>query len=650
MCGIAGIVGPEGGAESEVIRRMVDAMHHRGPDDSGFERMVAGSSECWLGSARLSIIDLSRLGHMPMVDDVSGNWITFNGEVYNHPELRRELEAKGERFVSRTDTEVVLRLYRLEGEAFLRRLRGMFAFALWDASARELLLARDRAGKKPLYYVRPTPGTLLFASEVRTLLASGRVDRKLDQKGLEVYLANGFLVSPSTLIDGVRGLLPGHSMRVDALGVLKESKPYWRPRSAREMVFASASDEIEGIREEFRESSRRRLISDVPLGIFLSGGMDSSAILGALGPEAADLRTFSIGFPEQDFDESGFARKVSSAWKTRHTEAVIGRSEFFDCLPDAFQAMDLPTFDGINTYLVSRAAAKAGLKVAVSGIGADELFGGYPFFRGVPALISAARLALPLSPLTRGPVEGLAGAGGPVTKNSYVWNVMDILTSGKMGLDGPSAAALGAYQSAQMLFPSWARRRLMAAPPDVAGGTEAVLGLPRDFVEFVREDCRDRDPAGATSLLTWRLFLGERCLRDSDTMSMAVSLELRAPFTDHNLVDRVLNLPGRVRCAGAPDKPFEAELLEPFLRGAWEPRKKRGFVLPYRHWLNQPSSLEMARERLGGEAEIERCGLDAREVETLRRAHASDPTRVYWSRIWAILALVEWCRRHGVAA
>jgi asparagine synthase (glutamine-hydrolysing) len=652
MCGVAGLLGPTGGTDPDAIRRMVTSMHHRGPDDDGFERILSGGTECWLGNARLAIIDLSAAGHMPMADTASANWITFNGEIYNFPSLRAELEREGEKFASHTDTEVVLSLYRREGAACVRRLRGMFAFAVWDAAKRELFIARDRAGKKPLYYAQPRPNTFVFGSEIRTLLASELIERRLDPRSLEVFLANGFVVSPLTLVRGVLSLLPGHCMRVGADGTILERSAYWRPPHPDVGGRADVADDLEAIHHEFREAVRLRLISDVPLGVFLSGGMDSSAVLGALGPESADLRTFSIAFPEKDYDESEHSRRVATHWKTRHTEVVVGRDEFFRWLPDAMASMDQPTFDGVNTYLVSRAARESGLKVAISGIGADELFGGYPFFRGVPSLDAFSRASAPFAALFRGVARSLTAGESSLTRLSYAWSAIDQLGSPGGGAGGNGARGVGAYQAAQILFPSWSRRRLIheGGITSTGNGSTAHSGLPAEFIEFLRQDLEGLDPVSATSLLTWRLFLGERCLRDTDTMSMGVSLEVRAPFTDHLLVEKTLRLSGRLRCAGPPDKPFERRALASYLEGAWLPRGKQGFVLPYRHWLAAASTREMMRESLGDAASVGRAGLDGGAVLRLQSAHHEDPARVPWSRIWSIFSLVDWCRRTRVSA
>jgi asparagine synthase (glutamine-hydrolysing) len=273
VCGIGGIIGrPDPAGQRAAVERMVARMRHRGPDDRGVEQVVGENFAVTLGAARLAIIDLSPAGHMPMADEATGNLIVFNGEIYNFRELRRELEARGEAFRSGTDTEVILRAYKHWGPATVGWLRGMFAFAIWDARNHELFLARDRLGKKPLYYAS-APGLFIFASEVRAVVASGLVPACLDPEALEVYLWNGFVVSPLTMVAGVRSLLPGWWLRVGPDGAVIEAGRYWR---LPEPVGRAAADGVDGVRAELEEAVRLRLVSDVPLGIFLSGGLDSS--------------------------------------------------------------------------------------------------------------------------------------------------------------------------------------------------------------------------------------------------------------------------------------------------------------------------------------------------------------------------------------
>jgi asparagine synthase (glutamine-hydrolysing) len=633
VCGIAGAVGP--GADAALARAMAETLRHRGPDDSGHWQGALGGPPVCLASTRLAVIDLSAAGHMPMTDEANGNVIVYNGEVYNFRELRAELESLGDVFVSGTDTEAVLKAYGRWGTASVARLQGMFAFAVWNPRADELFLARDRLGEKPAYFCADGE-RFAFASEVRTLLATGQVPRRLDLAALDDYLVNGFVVSPRTLVASVRSLLPGHWMRVGPRGQVRETRRYWRlPVDA-----VAQPRDLAPLRERLVESTRQRLVSDVPLGAFLSGGLDSTTQVALMSRLGGDVRTFSITFDEAAFDESAHSSAAARRFATRHTEVRLRRDQFEAWLPDAVASLDQPSFDGLNTYFVSRAARESGLTVAVGGTGADELFGGYPFFRWVRWLerIDAFDGALggparrTLRSFVRGRPLELAGAA----KLLSLWD-------GR----GGGARSARAYQATQTLFPSWSREWLLAASPDA----ERVPGLPAEFLAMVEDEL----PAGgsaleATSRLALRLFLGERCLRDADATSMAVSLELRAPFVDHAFVETALSYAAARRCRGVPDKPFAWELAAPFLGAGHSRRRKQGFIFPFERWLRAPSSADPLAGTLAAPGLAASAGLREDSVAAVLRGFGSGAERVPWSRVWALHVLLDWCRRHDMSA
>jgi asparagine synthase (glutamine-hydrolysing) len=383
MCGIAGYIGAETGAQPNV-EAMVTCMRHRGPDDSGVKHFEAGGARVALGNVRLAIIDLSAAGHMPMPNLDTGNWITYNGEVYNFKDIRAELASEGMAFCSQTDTEVILKAYERWGPAFVSKLRGMFVFAIWDAHKRELFLARDRMGKKPLYYHQNRAARrLVFASEIRTLLASGAVERKLNPNALDVYLFNGHMISPETIIKDVYSVMPSHWMRVNEHGEILETQRYWLPPVETDgAAWARDKDAVlDEVRETLAEAVKIRLMSDVPLGAFLSGGLDSSTVVALMAKAASDVRTFSIIFDEGGFDESEYSNWVAKRFNTRHSAVRITQNDFVKLLPGALDAMDQPSYDGPNTFCVSKAAREDGMTVALSGAGGDEIFGGYHEFR-----------------------------------------------------------------------------------------------------------------------------------------------------------------------------------------------------------------------------------------------------------------------------
>lgn len=644
MCGIAGAIAPVGFLALEAISGMVGAISHRGPDDSGLEQLQINGSDIWLGSTRLAILDLSTAGHQPMRDPETGNWIVYNGEVYNFRELRRELQSLGCMFSSETDTEVVLKAYGAWGPASVPRLRGMFAFACWDASKQELFLCRDRLGEKPLYYYSSALSPFVFASEVRAILASGVVPRKLDSAGLEVFLTNGFLISPLTLVSCVRSLLPGHWMRVSARGEILQIAQYWC------LPIACGSDkrpsELSEIRDQLRDAVRSRLISDVPLGAFLSGGMDSSAIVAFMRETGGETRTLSVAFEEKEFDESIYSRWVARRFHTTHTELKLTRSDFAQMFPRALSAMDQPTFDGVNTYCVSQMAKQAGLKVALSGTGSDEIFGGYDFFNWTRTIAGTRNLIALLPRPLWAFVRSMLSRNG-LLATSGIRKLLEVVYHADSFRDRDEFTVT-AYQTAQIQFPSWSRRLLRDDSNRQA--SELRSGLPDEFFQMILQEITGEPTSNAISKLALRVFLGERCLRDIDFMSMGSSLEVRAPFLDHIFVEELLRYSSDVRCSGAPHKPFLRQIVEPVLGGSYPWRKKQGFIFPFRDWLKDLKVADYLRQIVHDELLCQAAGLNPETVRALFHNYFEGRGEILWSRAWAIFALLSWCERNHITS
>src|SRR5438309_4017100 len=502
MCGIAGAIGQIDGEILEAVRRMSAAQFHRGPDSDGFWRSDPTDNGVGvvLAHRRLAIIDLTEDGHQPMADPATGNVIDFNGEIYNFQELRRELQQDGASFRSRSDTEVVLKAYARWGVDGLRRLRGMFAFALWDAALGTLLFARDRLGIKPLYLSTVTRSggkrTLLFASEVRALLASNLLEREIDPVGLASYLWNGFVIGPNTIVRGVE-LLPAATWAVvDTDGALLTPRRYWQ---------LPASGQTPGTKDDLKEQLTAavgmHLISDVPLGIFLSGGIDSSAIAAlAVRSGSARVRTFNIGFDETEYDESEHARGVARALGTEHHELRLTKETFRQQASEALASLDQPTLDGINTYFVSRAVREAGLTVALAGTGGDELFGGYQSFRDIPW---AARWSRRLSAFPPRLSRRVANA---VTRAASLRAALPPQTRrGKLGdVLAARGELLDTYQVSYALFSSDFARQLLKRDAD----GEIHMGLPGKTAGARPADRRQppaaRDLDARAVVLPWR--------------------------------------------------------------------------------------------------------------------------------------------------
>jgi asparagine synthase (glutamine-hydrolysing) len=669
MCGIAGAVRripsvgePQGRPRSEklvgLVERMSQAVRHRGPDGSGIWQ--SAGQEVVLAHRRLAIIDLTEAGAQPMIEDESGCAVTFNGEIYNFGELRRDLEAAGEAFRSTSDTEVLLKAYKRWGLDAVARFRGIFALALWDPRSRSVHLVRDQMGIKPLYWA-VVPGfesgeeIVLFASELRALLATGAVSRRLDPATAASYLWHGFAVGPSTIVDGV-SLLPAASVLTisAAAGPGRPSSRtvsrYWQMPSS-----ADRRTSVDELREALRTTVGMQLVSDVPLGVFLSGGVDSSAVAAlasAVAPEA--VHTFTIGFDVAAYDESRYAQQVADALKSHHTNVRLTEQTFQEQLPEAFTAIDQPTFDGINTYFVSRAAREAGMTVALAGTGGDELFGGYPSYVDLPRAMRAGGF-LPL--VARGEMghrafQRAVGAAARLV-DGFFWGALGTAPPqtrwGKLAdVARANRDALGLYQVSYALFTRETQARLAAEPVREAQGRQDH-GLPPAVAEEWRARIRGSELRHAVSLLELSSFVGERLLRDTDAASMAVALEVRVPLLDHALAETVAGLDPERRFS----PPRRKQVLRDVALGELDPaifdRPKSGFVLPIDTWARKRLQPQMeavfADDRLA-----RRAGLDGPSVRTLWRSFTAGGRGLYWSRVWGLYVLMSWCRTHDVAA
>lgn len=639
MCGIAGIHGPVDDFAVNCTALMNSAQQHRGPDQHGVWRSdVGGHSDrgVVLGHQRLSIIDLSEAGRQPMLDEATGVAIAFNGECYNFGELRAELEASGRKFESTSDTEVVLAAYLAWGAEVCTRLRGMFAFAVWDPRSRQLLLARDRLGIKPLYYTEQN-GRLLFASELRALLASDAVPRRLEHDSLATFLWHGFVPGPQTLIKGVQLLPAAHMLMVSEDGAT-DLQSYWDyPHAA---THESATDAAAHATAKLEEAVGQHLVSDVPLGIFLSGGVDSS-VMAALAQRssAQPVSTFNVRFDEARYDESPHARKVAETLGTDHREVMLTESYFAEHLDDALASLDQPTFDALNTYFVSRAVKEAGLTVALAGTGGDELFGGYSSFRDIPQARRMSGIAgwLP---------ERMLRASGRAAARIAMDRAAEVQPQTRWGKFADAMATRGdlvsLYQTSYALFTREFFDTLLLHPaPDVQ------WGMPAGYRDVLVNAAAGESELTAISRLETISFLGERLLRDTDAASMAVSLEVRVPLLDHVFVEALAAVPEGLRFAPLGKKALLREMVADQLDPAIFERDKAGFELPLAVWCKRLLS-ERLRDTFQDINLAHAVGLNAETTGRLWRAFEQDGAGIYWSRVWSIYVLLNWCRRHGV--
>lgn len=623
MCGISGIVGRLEPGDAERVALANAALSHRGPDDSGLWQHGAPGDAfgAVLGHRRLAIIDLSHAAAQPMIDPETGTALCYNGEIFNFLDLRAELEGLGERFETQGDSEVILIGYRRWGAAIVPRLRGMFAFVIVDPRAGTALFARDGFGIKPLYtaQVRDAQGVraTAFASEGRALVAAGFARPVTEPTRLYRYLWGGFSTAPSTIWTDIDEFPRGSNATVDAGRRATVPQRFWASGNGAGRPGMSAQDMLD-------ESVRLHLVSDVPKVLFLSGGVDSSAVVALARRHEQQLETMSLGFAEQDADETRFAEAVAAAAGTRHHSIMQTPAQLLADVDRAIGALDQPSFDAINTWLVSRAAADLGFKVGLSGAGGDELAGGYSSFRRLPRLARA-----------------LSGPGGAIAPMAAA--LLAAVAPGQasrrklqdLARSGGNLATL--YQTQYGLRTASETLGLIADAP-----AEDAHGLAPDRLADLRQRIEGLSPLRAISLLEGELFLGDRLLRDSDAASMNASIELRVPFVDTILSDGFDGLPDEERYAPLGSKPPIRAAAYAMAGRELIDRPKRGFELPMDQWLRGELRATVAEGLLDRDA-CRTVGLDPVRVAKAWTTFLGN-RKVYWSRIWAVFVLLRWAR------
>ena len=588
MCGIAVHFSSSGWAtplDLELIR-------HRGPDSRG--EWVSPGGHAWLGNTRLAIVDLSPTGAQPMMDPGTGNVIVTNGEIYNHRAVREKLGPNVD-WRGTSDTETLLVGYARWGRAVVDHLKGMFAFAIYDAARRELFLARDRLGQKPLYYV-VDPDGVRVASEVKMLVSGSE---KITPAAVSAYLQWGACPESELIYSRVQALPAGYAMTIAANGAL-ETWRYW----PKEKTFVSPTDNVPvRLRGLIDDAVEEHLLSDVPVASFLSGGIDSSVVTALAAQKLANkLQTYSVGFDLAEFDESAIADEVGRRYGTDHHRIQLSEEQVIESVTEAVDKLDLPSVDAINTYIVSRAVAAHGVKVALSGLGGDELFGGYPSFRDGPRLQLVAAL-----PGFLRSIVSLAGNLGE--------RLADLPSSGDI-----------------VEIAHWRRRFFTdelirrAGLPLQREALEVPVALPDDFARI--------------SWVELNGYMRRMLLRDADQMSMAVSLEMRVPFLDHELVEYVLGLPAAVKKRYPGVKGLLVEACRDLLPASVYNRPKAGFVLPMEQWMRGPLA-NFVEE--GVRETVTRQLLPETFVSDLREAFRRG--RLHWTRLWSIVVLGHYAKR-----
>lgn len=606
MCGIAGWIGSgfTVSEREETLSNMMKSMIHRGNDDQGVYHHEAFS----FGHQRLSIIDTSMDGHQPMFSMDGNLAVVFNGEIYNYLELKRTL-ANSFHFKTNSDTEVIIAAYLHYGLDFVHQLNGMFAIALWDALKQELYLFRDRLGEKPLYY-SALDGVLIFASEVRAVLASGRVSRKINPSALEVYKVYQTVWNPQTILQDVMSVQPGCFLRVQTNGDFTEEQ-YWNLSDIPPASQMQYKDALKMVRTELERSVAWRMRADVDFGAFLSGGVDSSIIVALMAQLSnRPIKTFSIGFNEVEFDESEFSNAIALKYKTDHTRLVLSPDDFLKNIEPALEAMDHPSLDGVNSFVVSKVTREHGVKMALSGLGGDELFGGYPIFERLCRSATWRKFLPQLSTIP----------GFSLIKNR--WNVIQ-------------------QEKLQAMFSrgKWSDRFLYALDRSVMPYQDP-LPFPSHFWSDSPKSHRMR----SLSIAEMKSYMQHVLLRDADQMSMASTLEVRVPLIDHQLVEKVIALPDACKRGKFP-KQLLIDACSDLIPEEIYNRKKKGFAFPWSVWMRGPLKEFCTKnlEKIANRSELDKLSL----MSKWEKFSAGDK-RYPWNYFWHWIVLSYWIERNNV--
>lgn len=602
MCGIAGITGYNKPKASELMQSMLKLQHHRGPDATGMWQ----DDYCTLGHNRLSIIDTDASANQPMQSHCGRYIMVYNGELYNYKELKIRL--KNRNWKTRSDTEVLLETWAHSGKDCLNSLNGMFAFAVWDTHTRRLFLCRDRLGIKPLYYSN-TRGFMAFASELRTLLHSGMTSSTLNLQAITQFLHHQWIQSPDTLMADIRQLPAGYYAEWTEHEFAIHQ--WWN------LYSFSATDQhdkqsiLGNIKDLFLASVERRLISDVPLGAFLSGGIDSSAVVAAMAAcSTQQVNTFSIGFNEKEWDESTFAAMVAKKYNTHHHTLTYSGEELLQDIPEILTSFDTPSTDGVNTWVISRKVKEAGITVALSGLGGDELFGGYPVFNQLPKLLDKRWLwQLPLH-RTAGRILSHTGT-------------LASQKAGRMLLENPLKEKL--YPYFREIQPPSAIDNLLVNKEKIASAT--LLSYPADpsIINWISKT----EISGYTRHVL---------LKDADMCSMHHALEIRVPFFDYTLVEYMLQVPDDIKKPVTPKKLF-VEAMDDLLPDSVVNRPKMGFAFPWDRWIRGPLR-PFAEKNLVASANYPIFNKEA--VMFMWKEFLAGKGTVKWYRIWNMVCLIHW--------
>ncbi|MCM8792436.1 MAG: asparagine synthase (glutamine-hydrolyzing) [Candidatus Omnitrophica bacterium] len=599
----------------QLIESITSALYHRGPDSKGFYIQ----NSLVLGQLRLRIIDLTEKADQPFVNENKKIFLIANGEIYNFKELRLELESSGHIFISKSDNEVILHSYEEWDRGCLEKLRGMFSFCIWDEDKGELFLARDRFGIKPLYYYFKN-GIFIFASEVRAILATGLVKKRLNFKGLRDYLRYGGQKEPRTIFEDIYSLLPGHFM------LLKENElkvyPYYNLLDRILIPLDLKEKELlERLNLLLKETVRLHLISDVPTAIFLSGGIDSSSLVSLVSEVFCPVKTISLIFKEREFDEQNYSDLVAKRFNTEHYKFYFDEEDIIKQLDLCIEAMDEPTFDGVNTYFISKIAKELNFKVCLSGLGGDEIFCGYNTFKRISKILLFNRF---LSMIPRYARRITAAYLAKISHdNTYSHKIIDFIKYNR----------IHPYFWMRQLFNEDQIKKILKSP----------YLYETDQEELAIDKLRELETVNQLSYLEITNYMVDILLRDTDFMSMAHSLEVRIPYLDHNLAEFVLRIPSRFKIDKKVLKRILIKSLNRPLPKEIYLRPKRGFVLPFSIWMKNKLRDRIEEAFFSNDSFLDNL-LDPLELKAIWKGFLSD--KILWQRVWALYVLKRWLNKY----
>ena len=617
MCGIAGIIGISKEKSTVMINGMVDAIAHRGPD----AKAIYVDEHVAFGHTRLSILDLSNGANQPFIDASGDYVIVFNGEIYNYMDVKAKLDYK---WRTTSDTEVILAAFIQWGSNCLEHLNGMFAFAIWNKKSESLFIARDRIGVKPFYYYQ-NEGTLLFGSELRSMLATGIIERKIDEDALYQYFANMAVKTPNTMIKGIFQLSPGE-YAVFNKGVFEKSV-YWSMADTgnRAPSKLSYNDTVKKTRTLFENSIKSRMVADVKVGAFLSGGIDSSAVVALMSAQSSvPVETFSIVFDDKDFDESQYSRLIAEKYNTKHTEFKLNPDDLLKELPDFIKYMDSPTVDGINTYLVSKLVAATGIKVVLTGIGGDELFVGYRNFRRWKDF-NKFKFAIK-NPLSRLFINVL---------NKFISHRAIAKIKDFQDIKGDGISAF--YANSRSIFLKEEINKLFL---------NSKYKPSKAWLDLDNEKINQMPLYSQYSVAELTNYTLDVLLKDTDQMSMAWALEVREPFFDFQFIEFLLTVQDDYKFDANTPKRLLVDAMGDLLPGEIVHRPKKGFAFPWDKWMRNELKkyCEEAIQKLAGRGIFNQQNLNG-----LWNRFLANDKAITWMHIWSFVVLEKWMEQNGIS-